>query len=302
MSAKDRRRLAITEAEMSLLEATNPSYYLRRLGLESFHWQKVAMDPTSKRVLMLTCRQAGKSTVIAGKVTVEAKYVPGSLELVTCPAQDQSKELLKKVDAFLIHDTSLQLKNDAAFEKEFHNGSRIVALPGTERSVRGYSKPSKIIVDEAARVQDETIYALRPMMASANTELIMLSTPWGKRGYFHKQWQIGKNWKKILVRVAWDLVNGKLQPSEPEEQFHSRMLKQGILAYYSPRHDLEFLQNELDEGMDELWFRQEYMCEFVEELTNMFTREMIDRAMDDSVQPLFRGALSEEVEPLEVAL
>ncbi|MBA7563084.1 hypothetical protein ES708_04737 [subsurface metagenome] len=291
---------AITEPEELINERRNPGQYMRRLSLDPFPWQWEALDPASRRVMMLTCRQAGKSTVVAGKTLCRAKSTPGALNLITCPAQDQSKELIKKVEQFVLHDPFIpRLTHDGSYEKQFENRSRIVALPGSERSVRGYSVPKTIIIDEAAQVQDSTIFAMRPMMIGADTELFMLSTPHGKRGYFYRQWDKGKHWKKILVRIGWDLKNGKLVPAMPEAQFHAQMLKQGILAYYSPRHTLGELQEEL-ESMDELWFRQEYLCEFVDELTMVFPTELVDQAMSNTVRPLQLGVLSDEVKPLEV--
>ena len=291
----------ITEQEELLQEIEKPGEYMRRLGLNPFPWQWEALDPASRRVLMLTCRQAGKSTVVAGKTLCRAKSTPGALNLITCPAQDQSKELIKKVEQFILHDLHIpRLTHDGSYEKQFENRSRIVALPGSERSVRGYSAPKTIIIDEAAQVQDSTVYAMRPMMIGADTELFMLSTPRGKRGYFYRQWDKGKYWKKILVRIAWDLKNSKLVPAMPEAEFHAKMLKQGVLAYYSPRHTLVELQEEL-ESMDELWFRQEYLCEFVDELTMVFATELVSQAMSDEVKPLFVSVLSDEVKPLEVA-
>lgn len=252
---------------------------------------------------MLGCRQPGKSTITGVKTLWKAKSALGSLSLITCPAKDQSKELMHKIDGFIAMDPRLpMLVHDGAFEKAWITRSRILALPGTERSVRSYSKPQTIVIDEAARVDDRTIFALRPMMIRADTELIVLSTPQGKRGYFWRQWSKGKGWKKIMVRIPWDLVGGRLVPARPEAEFHAEMLKQGILAYYSPRHageeGLAFLQEEL-ENLDELWFRQEYLCEFVDELTAIFPAELVDRAFVPNVLPLKIEGLSSEVLPLE---
>jgi len=67
------------------------------------------------------------------------------------------------------------------------NGSRIEALPGSEKTVRGFSGTSLLILDEAARVDDELYYAVRPMLAVSGGALMLLSTPFGKRGIFHQE-------------------------------------------------------------------------------------------------------------------
>jgi hypothetical protein len=57
------------------------------------------------------------------------------------------------------------------------NGSRIVGLPGTEATVRGFSAVSLLVIDEAARVMDAMYKGLRPMLAVGEGDLWMMSTP-----------------------------------------------------------------------------------------------------------------------------
>ncbi len=109
----------LTEQEGLLQEIEKPGEYMRRLGLDPFPWQWEALDPSSRRVMMLTCRQAGKSIVVPGKTLCKAKSHPGVLNLITCPAQDQSKELIKKVDQFVLHDPYIpRLTHDGSYEKQ----------------------------------------------------------------------------------------------------------------------------------------------------------------------------------------
>jgi hypothetical protein len=81
------------------------------------------------------------------------------------------------------------------------NGSRIVGLPGVEATVRGFSAASLVIVDEAARVKDELVEALRPMLAVKNGDLWMVSTPAGRSGAFFEAWEYGGDaWDRVMVR------------------------------------------------------------------------------------------------------
>jgi hypothetical protein len=50
---------------------------------------------------------------------------------------------------------------ESALRLELANGSRIVSLPGSGETVRGYSAPRLVIVDEASRVPDELMGANR---------------------------------------------------------------------------------------------------------------------------------------------
>jgi hypothetical protein len=43
-----------------------------------------------------------------------------------------------------------------------------------------------IVLDEAARIEDDLIAAVRPMMATVDGSLIALSTSFGERGWFYE--------------------------------------------------------------------------------------------------------------------
>lgn len=60
------------------------------------------------------------------------------------------------------------------------NGSRIIGLPGMEATTRGFSAVSLLIVDEAARVDDELYKALQPMSTVRDGDVWLLSTPSAK--------------------------------------------------------------------------------------------------------------------------
>ena len=54
--------------------------------------------------------------------------------------------------------------------------------------MRGIPAVNLIVIDEAARIDDELMAAVRPMMATCDGCLFALSTPAGKRGWFYEQW------------------------------------------------------------------------------------------------------------------
>ena len=90
-----------------------------------------------------------------------------------------------------------------------------------------------LVIDEAARVPDDLYRTVRPMLAASNGRLICLSTPYGKRGFFHDAWAHGgADWTRIEV---------------PAQQVSA--------------HRAEFLAEER-RCLGEAWFRQEYECSF----------------------------------------
>jgi hypothetical protein len=127
-----------------------------------------------------------------------------------------------------------------------------VGTPGKEATLRGFSAVSLLIIDEASRVEDAVYKALRPMLAVGNGDLWLLSTPFGKRGFFYENWADGsEDW----VRTA-------------------------VPATECPRITEGFLDEERRQ-LGDLWFRQEYLCEFIEDGQEMFGRDVVMAALDE---------------------
>lgn len=228
-------------------------------GMTPDAWQSELLQNDWQRALLLCSRQAGKSTVTGALATHTAIYQPGSLTLLLSAAQRQSGELFRKVkDFYHAVPNRVPVKQESALQIELVNGSRIVALPGKEETIRGYSGVDLLVVDEASRVKDALYYSVRPMLAVSGGRLICLSTPFGKRGFFHQEWTDGgSDWHKTL-----------------------------ITALQVPRISAEFLEEERRK-LGDYWFEQEYMCIFKEATDSVFSHDDIAAAFSDAVVPLF---------------
>src|SRR5215204_1710143 len=232
--------------------------FAKRLGLKPDPWQEDLLSSTSERVLLNCCRQSGKSTMTGVIALHRALYHPGSLILCLAPALRQSQELFGKVLGFyrdLGRPVSPQGERKLSLDLE--NGSRIVTLPGSEKTIRGFSGTSLLVLDEAARVEDELYFAVRPMLAVSGGALMMLTTPYGKRGVFYEAWSGGEGWERYEVSAS-----------------------------RCPRISEEFLEEERA-SLPPFIFRQEYQCSFEETEDQVFVTDMIDRAVTDEVKPLF---------------
>ncbi len=75
-------------------------------------------------------------------------------------------------------------------------------MPGSEKIIRGFSGAELLIVDEAARVEDDLYFAVRPMLAVSGGALMMLTTPYGKRGLFFEAWTSAGGWDRYEVHVS----------------------------------------------------------------------------------------------------
>lgn len=236
--------------------------FAESLGVVPDAWQRELLRSTSDRTLLNCSRQSGKSTISAILALHKALYFPGSLVLVLAPALRQSQELFSKLSEFYSAlGEPMRKFGERRLSLELTNDSRVVTLPGTERTIRGYSGASLLLVDEAARVDDALYYSIRPMLAVSGGAMIMASTPYGKRGVFFEEWtsEAGREWDRYEV---------------PAEE--------------CPRITAEFLEEER-EALPSYIYRQEYECSFEDTEDQIFTHEMVQAAVTSDVKPLFGG-------------
>jgi hypothetical protein len=174
---------------------TGPVELARVAGMEGLdRWQEDALRSEALRLLFNVARQGGKSTV-SGLLSADmALRVPGSLTLILAPSERQAKETFGKAAHFYIATGQrVPAESYRKLGMELANGSRVEALPGTEKTIRGFSGVDLLIVEEAARVDDGLYYAIRPMLAVSGGRLVMLSTPAGRRGTFTTSGQRAKD-------------------------------------------------------------------------------------------------------------
>jgi hypothetical protein len=208
--------------------------------------QSQVLDSTHRRVLVNCCRQWGKSTTAAIRALHHALFTPQAEIILIAPTQRQSSELLRKIRSF---STQTDFKSDGTnrFSLLFPNGSRIVALPGNRDSIRGFSRVSLLIIDEAGWVPDALYFTIRPFLAAApDASLLILSTPNGDSGFFYHSWTGPQPWLRISVPAT---ECSRISPTFLEEE------RQALTNRY---------------------FRQEYLCEFQSHNNAVFPRERIN--------------------------
>lgn len=256
-----RTRLAKAEAQVEAFAGTtevpDTVTLMTRAGMVPDPWQQQVLTSTAPRQLLLCCRQSGKSQTAAALALGTALRQPGSLTLLLSPSLRQSQEIFLKVRR-LYRALALPFPAEAltALRLELLNGSRVIALPGTEETIRGYSGVDLLVIDEAARVSDELYYALRPMLAISGGRLLALSTPFGKRGWFYTAYAEEAGWARTT-----------------------------LTAEACPRISAAFLAEER-RSLPPLWFDSEYMCRFVDTVNSVFSGESITRAIAPEIRAL----------------
>jgi hypothetical protein len=231
-----------------------PSLWVEKAtGFVPDPWQEDFFNLMPKKALLCCSRQTGKTTIISLAAIYEAIFNPGAEILIISSSQRQSFEMLRKLKASLSM-CDIGIDFSSALRVELANGSRILALPGKEETIRGFSKISLIVIDEASRVTDDLYRSIRPMLAVSSGRMYAMTTPWGRRGWFYDAWRgdDSDDWYKVKVT-----------------------------AYDCPRITEEFLTSEMN-SMGSWWFRQEYMCEFIDTADQLFGIELLESCVVDN--------------------
>jgi hypothetical protein len=192
-----------------------------RLGLHVDERQAAVLRSGAKRGILNCSRQWGKSTITAAKAVHRAYFWPKSMVLVVSSSERQSGEFLAKAREF-VRCLDIVPKGDGRnrLSLVLPNESRLVGVPQNESTVRGFSAVSLVLLDEAAQVSDVMYKSVRPMLARSDGDLWMMSTPFGKRGFFYEKWTHGgERWFRVeapATECPW--IAREFLEEEREEQ------------------------------------------------------------------------------------
>ena len=175
--------------------------------------------PRGASILTLTARQVGKTTTAAWAMAHTAIFHPG-IPVRGCLSDPAAKRRSRaQGQEMVLLKCGVKIVIDNVYGLELENGSRVLALPGSDDSIRGYTVDGWIIADEAARLSPELISALRPMRARRpKTRLAMLSTAWSRTDPFWSAWERAGEWIRIKATVdeASDVVRGRVPRARKE--------------------------------------------------------------------------------------
>lgn len=254
---------SITSVDLAvadLLSIMDPGYIMRRAGLIPDDWQQTVCNLTAARILLLVCRQVGKSSCGAAMGLRLMLRWPETPVMIFSPRQDQSDELLRKCRLYMNNlNTNIRMIGDATTKIELSNGSRMLSKCGKPESSRSWGNSKLIILDEASRLDYELYETVVPMLAP-DGQLMMMSTPAGKRGMFHTAWEVESDWYKLKI-IA--------------EQVPRRWPPSALAAIRA------------DPMMTERMYRQEFECSFEDTIDQAFSTADIDAAVCDDVKPLY---------------
>jgi hypothetical protein len=254
--SRDWRSLRQT-AETIAKPKRSPLALAADLGIALDPWQRDALT-TELDTLLLVTRQGGKGLVASLLALSALLDDAGSTTIIIARSDRQSKRLLRRVKR--LYRTLADVPPpvvDSMYTLELRNGSELLALPGSEETIRGIEAVNLLIVDEAALVPDDLFSAVYPMLATTNGRCVAMTTARGKRGWFWQEWD-GES-------PTWHRAR--------------------ITAHEIPRINPAWLER-TRARLGDWMFRQEFLCEFLDTEDQMFATDLVMAALSADVSPL----------------
>ncbi len=258
MGQTDAARVGATLARVYMAQVLLP--YQRRWILDRSRYKVACWS-----------RQSGKS--FAEGLSAVLGALGGRNQLLIAASQRQSFEVMERVG---LHLRGLQAALDYGFkilgraaprlvdgrpgkaETRLTTGAKILALPASPETVRGFS--GDLHLDEAAVVsRDEELWrAIFPIATRGGYRVSVTSTPFGDQGLFHRLWTSdGDRWSKHLVTI-------------------DDAISQGLVI------DWPAIQEAIG---DPDAIAQEYRCEFLSDALKYFPSDLVRSCLyDDSMK------------------
>jgi hypothetical protein len=227
------------------------------LGVTPFRHQAELLEDESPRILIVSGRQAGKSTMLAIKALWNAFVRPEEDILIVAPTLRQSKIVYQRITDFILSSPHIKkhVVRSNMDETRFDNGSYIRCLTAskTGETIRGFSC-TILIFDEAGSIMNDDVFsAVEPSLAVRGRQLILSGTPRGTRGYYYT------NYANNKITKRWNIYK--------------------FVSKVNPRITDEYLK-EKRSTMTEAMFKQEYEAEFIDEIGLFYPIELVETCME----------------------
>lgn len=231
-------------------------------------WQEEILKYDGNFILC-TGRQVGKTTIMASKAANYMIKNKGAKIIIVSLTEDQAKLIIVMILDYLEKHAKTQIQKGKHKPTQnrvtLKNKSTAIARPvgNTGDAVRGFTG-DVLIIDEMSRMPELAFQAAKPTLLTTAGQIWGCSTPHGKSGYF---WECFMN-KHNRFKV-WHISSEEVMRARP------------INEYWTERKRAEaikFLEEE-KKDMSEIHYSQEYLGEFMDELRQLFSDELIRECM-----------------------
>ena len=217
--------------------------------------QKEVLDNNGKYIILCCNRQWGKTTTIAIKALHRAIHQPNQSIVIISRTKIQAGILIERACNFALR---LGYKTRRALGQrnslKLPNGSAIFAVAHSQDTSVG-NTANVLVIDEAALVRDSVYSSVAAFLARTHGATWLLSTPRRQVGFFYNIWHSkDTRWSRILSTVK----------DCPE-------IDQDLLTILRET--------------DEIKFRQDFMCEFIQPAGHLVSTGILDAMIDPTLDP-----------------
>lgn len=228
-------------------------------------WQKDFIQEKSHKILV-SGRQTGKSEAQAYDNALYAINNPNTTALIISKTERQAEELLFKTLNYLQELAPKQVMTRGRDKLTKHrvglkNGARVLCLPtGVAGEGIRFLTIHKLTVDEAQLINDEIYTAVTPMLLTTGGKISLSGTPQGKQGFFWKAYENKLNHYKVFH------VNSEQVIKDREiSEVWTEQRREGAIRHL----------DEEKNRMSAKEYAQEYLGQFIEDLRQFFSDEII---------------------------
>jgi len=162
-----------------------------RFMLHQNNFCQQMMKKGQRKIHVNKSRQIGYTEIVLRAIQYLCfnKYAGGHVRFITGVRLETAKLLMARF-RILFDNIREVVLDDNDLEMTLVNGTHILALPSTSGAIRGDTKINCIFIDEAAhfeRIDDSIVMdAIHPIVFTNKSDIVMITTPNGPRGFFYK--------------------------------------------------------------------------------------------------------------------
>lgn len=230
----------------------------RKLPFKLDAWQEEVLDAEGN-ICICSGRQVGKSQIIAIKAAEYIANNPGKRILIISITEDQAENMLVKIMLYLQDNYPKHIakgKHKPTKHKVYMKNGAIAQTKAVGQYGLGVlgMTVDVVVPDECAYLPEAIWAAITPMLLTTGGCMWLLSTPNTREGYFYEAYtDASMGFKTFHVNSE------EVAEARPEPQ---RAMMQNHLAREKAR-------------MTELQYAQQYLAQFLEEMSQMFPDQLI---------------------------
>lgn len=201
------------------------------IGAKLYPWQSAVtneicgIDNQNKVVVVKSHRQAGKSFLCENILLFYAINKARSTNAIVSPTLNQSRAIYKEIVNAVVDSGIIKAKNEMLLTIDLINGSTIFFKSAEQRdALRGYHINGILILDEAAYLPDDILPLVLPWLNVAKANLMIVSTPRLKDGFFYRYYMRGLARENNTVSVDWNEFDTSELLNDEQKQAFKQVL------------------------------------------------------------------------------